>query len=91
MGGRFGRNRNAAQNDPFYSAVPPAGPYLPPTGSYGPAVDPTGGLGYYDPYQTNPEYVEPGPTASMANYYGRRTRQIPNNYGGRYAQGKRVL
>ena len=90
MGGRLGRNRNAARNDPFYNSVPPAGPYLPTARPTGPRVDPSGGLGTYNPYQTQAQPLEPGPTASMQNYLGRQTRrQMPNNYGGRYAQGKR--
>lgn len=87
MGGRFGRNRNVPTNDPFYNAVPPSGTLLPPLQgqitSYPPGAP---GLATYDPnaeYGYNEVYV---PT--IENYGTRRQPNLPNNYGGRYAQGK---
>jgi hypothetical protein len=76
MGGRFGKQRTAA-NDPFYNAVPPQPPFQ--AGN-----DPSGGLGAYDPYK---EYGY-GPTQSLENLYGGPIKTRPNAYGGRYAQGE---
>jgi hypothetical protein len=74
MGGRFGRNRNAA-TDPFYNAVPPA-----------PPNDPNSGLDVYDPYE---EYGYGNPLgSSIGNMYGRPTLPRTTKYRGLYAQGR---
>ncbi|CAF4185347.1 unnamed protein product [Rotaria sp. Silwood2] len=77
MGGRSGKNR--ALDDPFYGGMPP------PPGPYPPGVDPSGGLGAYDPY------AEPGltysPGGGIESMYGSLTTLQPQNLGGRYAQG----
>jgi hypothetical protein len=88
MGGRFSRNRNLRENDPFYNDVPPVDPNRLSENFPGTAYDPTGGFDVYDPYYEYGHGGEFEATASMTNYYGRRGRLQPNNYGGRYAQGK---